>query len=40
MFDIDNDGFISKEELRQVMKNIDPKITEVELDGLFYLNIC
>jgi len=34
VFDIDNDGFISKDELRQVMKNIDTKITEEELEAM------
>jgi len=34
VFDIDNDGFISKDELRQVMRNIDTKITEEELQAM------
>jgi calmodulin len=34
VFDIDNDGFISKDELRQVMRNIDTRITEEELEAM------
>ncbi|XP_063690565.1 uncharacterized protein LOC134823147 [Bolinopsis microptera] len=34
VFDIDNDGFISIDELRKVMKNIDTKITEEELEAM------
>jgi len=34
VFDINNDGYISKDELRQVMKKIDTHITEEELNDM------
>ena len=34
MFDSDGNGFIGKDELRQVMINLGEKLTEAELDEM------
>ena len=33
-FDTDNDGFISKDELRQVMKDLDDTMTDADIDAM------